>query len=645
MYQLTPPERNERSVPLTSEQRRRLQDKFLKDYGNTIPNLLQEWRKESASLGNAPTEAEVKRILENTASTCEYWLIDGLCRLLLNRPYRDYSHQNVPRELKQAIVEKLKQFKQGRGIAWGKFNKVWVEKLNDLFPPSSETIRKFLNPDYETCEHWVINGLSQIFLDCLYEDWMQQFLYPTDINNYPSLEKATERKMPPSEDLKLPVELPLTTWEEEAPELSNFYGREEELATLTQWIVCDRARLVVLLGLGGMGKTYLSIRCAQAIQNYFDQVKWISLRHAPPLLELLGNVIQSLFPQFSIDVPESSIEGINRLIDCLRSQRCLLILDEWEPLLASGELAGQYRDGYEDYGELIRQISRETHQSCLLVTSREPSHSMPYLAQEHLTTHLFAVQGLDPVSARHILEDNQLKNPEDWPRLIDLYRANPLALMTICPIIKDYFTGKVSSFIQKNTVVVDDALQEVLQQHWKTVSEGEQQIMYGLAIARKPIALSALKSQILSAFSESEFIQLIKSLSRRSLLEISTVKGEAHFTLQPAVMKYITKDLITLLYEEITTGIRTENLEIFDRLRTHHLVLPERLNPEIQSLQIRLILTPIKEKLVMKLKSDRRLGVYLTQMLAMLEEKSALEVGYAADNLRNLLNLLPKSEG
>jgi hypothetical protein len=640
MYQPTTPERNHRPVPLSSEQRRRLQDKFLTDYDNKINDILQDWRADFGSLGEVPTETEVKRILSESASTCEYWLIDGLCRLLLNRPYRDYSHQNVPRELKQAIAEKLEQFKQGRGIAWGKFYKVWVDKLNDLSPPSSETIRKFLNPDRETCEHWVVNGLSQIFLDCCYEEWIQQL---TDIND-PGVEKATEQKIPQLGDWKLTGALPLTSWEYEAPELSNFYGREAELATLTQWIVCDRARLVVLLGLGGMGKTYLSIRCAQKIQNDFDQVKWISLRHAPPLLELLGNVIPSLSPQFSIDVPETSKDAINRLMDCLRSQRYLLIFDEWEPLLASGKLAGQYRDGYEDYGELIRQISQEPHQSCLLVTSREPSQSMPYLQQEHLTTHLFTVQGLDPVAACHILQDNQLKNPDYWHKLIEIYRANPLALMTISPIIKDYFTGKVSSFIQKNTVVVDDALQEVLKQHWETVSEGEQQIMYGLAIARKPIALSALKQQILSAFSESELIQIIKSLSRRSLLEISTVEDEAHFTLQPAVMKYITKDLITLLCEEITTGIRTQNPEIFDRLRTHQLVIPDSLNPEINSLQVRLILTPIKEKLVMKLRSDRRLGVYLTQMLALLEGKSALEVGYAADNLQNLLNLLPKSE-
>ncbi|MBO0349646.1 hypothetical protein J0895_11090 [Phormidium pseudopriestleyi FRX01] len=643
MYQLTPPERNHRPVPLSSEQRRRLQDKFLKDYDNKISDILQEWRRELASFGDAPTEAELKRILSDSASTCEYWLIDGLCRILLNRPYRDYSHQNVPRELKQEIAEKLEQFKQGRGIAWGKFYKVWVDKLNDLYPPSSETVRKFLNPDRETCEHWVVNGLSQIFLDCYYEEWIQQFLSPPDIN-YPGLEKATEQKMPQLGHWKLTVKLPLKSWEDEAPGLSNFYGREEELATLTQWIVSDRARLVVLLGLGGIGKTYLSIRCAQEIQNNFDQVKWISLRHAPPLLELLGNLIQCLSPQFSVNLPETSAERMNRLMDCLRSQRFLLIFDEWEILLATGELAGKYREGYEDYGHLIRKFAQETHPSCLLLTSREPSEPMPYLEQQNLRTHLCCIQGLKPEAARNILQDNQLKDPGDWHKLIELYRGNPLALMTIAPIITDYFNSRVSSFIQKNTMVVDDGLEEVLRQHWETVSEGEKEIMYGLAIAREPISLSTLKQQILYPISESEFIQLVKSLSRRSLLEISTPEDEAHFTLQPAVMKYITKDLIEEVCREILEVIRSHNLDPVERFRTHQIARNCPRDAGSYSRQIRLILTPIKEKLVMKLRSDRRLAVYLTQILTMLDGKSALEIGYAADNLKNLLNLLPKSE-
>lgn len=40
----------------------------------------------------------------------------------------------------------------------------------------------------------------------------------------------------------------------EAPDVSVFYDRSEELTTLEQWIVQDNCRLVVLLGMGGIGK-------------------------------------------------------------------------------------------------------------------------------------------------------------------------------------------------------------------------------------------------------------------------------------------------------------------------------------------------------------------------------------------------------
>ncbi|MEO0854702.1 MAG: hypothetical protein AAFY15_14535, partial [Cyanobacteria bacterium J06648_11] len=39
----------------------------------------------------------------------------------------------------------------------------------------------------------------------------------------------------------------------EAPDVSLFYGRAEELDTLTHWISTERNRLVALLGMGGIG--------------------------------------------------------------------------------------------------------------------------------------------------------------------------------------------------------------------------------------------------------------------------------------------------------------------------------------------------------------------------------------------------------
>ncbi|HEY9649257.1 MAG TPA: NB-ARC domain-containing protein, partial [Coleofasciculaceae cyanobacterium] len=77
----------------------------------------------------------------------------------------------------------------------------------------------------------------------------------------------------------------------EAPEVSVFYGRRDELQTLEQWIVTERCKLVALLGMGGMGKTTLAAKLAEQLSGEFDYLIWRSLRNAPPVEEILTDAI------------------------------------------------------------------------------------------------------------------------------------------------------------------------------------------------------------------------------------------------------------------------------------------------------------------------------------------------------------------
>ncbi len=142
----------------------------------------------------------------------------------------------------------------------------------------------------------------------------------------------------------------------EAINVSMFYGRDPEITTLTTWIQQDNCRLIALLSMGGIGKTALSVKIAQQLlqtNRHFEFIVWRTLRNTPPLESLLIDIIQVLSCQQEnlVSVPIPTL--LNRLLYYLRSYRCLLVLDNGETILQSGEFAGVYRQDYEACGELL----------------------------------------------------------------------------------------------------------------------------------------------------------------------------------------------------------------------------------------------------------------------------------------------------
>ena len=95
--------------------------------------------------------------------------------------------------------------------------------------------------------------------------------------------------------------------------------------------------MVVLLGMGGIGKTALAAKLAQLLQNQFEYVIWRSLRNAPPLEEILAQLIQFLSNQQQINLPNNLDGRILRLLNYLRSSRCPLVLDNAESILQAGD--------------------------------------------------------------------------------------------------------------------------------------------------------------------------------------------------------------------------------------------------------------------------------------------------------------------
>ncbi len=161
-----------------------------------------------------------------------------------------------------------------------------------------------------------------------------------------------------------------------APDAEPFYGRIKELETLEQWMLQDCCRLIAIVGMGGIGKTALSVKVVEQVNSQFECFIWRSLRDAPPLADLLADLIRFVSQQPEMDLPESERDRLSQLMELLRQRRCLLVLDGFEAVLQEGDPTGDSQVGYEGYGELLKRIADERHQSCLLLNSREKPQAL-----------------------------------------------------------------------------------------------------------------------------------------------------------------------------------------------------------------------------------------------------------------------------
>ncbi|MCL1473466.1 helix-turn-helix transcriptional regulator [Argonema antarcticum] len=329
----------------------------------------------------------------------------------------------------------------------------------------------------------------------------------------------------------------------EAPDVSVFYGRTKELAILEEWIIKDNCRLVALLGMPGIGKSFLAHKLAQQIQDEFKIVIWRSLRNAPPLLELLADFLKTLPHSSELDLPKTADEGISRLIGYLRQHRCLLVLDGVETILRNGDRFGRYSKGYEGYGIFLRRIGEEQHQSCLLVSTQEKPGEIIRLESANRLVRSLQLEGLNSEAAKEILQSKNLTGEECWDDLIKLYRGNPLALKLAIVMIEDIFNKDVAKFIKLGTTVLSPDYRELLDDLFKRLSDLEKEVVKSLANQNKPTSFEELRSNMTATLSASELIEALASLGGRSLIEKFPNKdtSEIVFTLQPVVKKYVQK--------------------------------------------------------------------------------------------------------
>jgi transcriptional regulator with XRE-family HTH domain len=411
-----------------------------------------------------------------------------------------------------------------------------------------------------------------------------------------------------------------------ALDVSHFAGREVEVAELTQWIFQERCRLVALLGMGGIGKSMLASFLGSRLSLEFEALLWRSVRDAPPCEELVADCITFFSETPPAELPASLEQRITQLVARLQASRCLLVLDNLESILASGDREGGYLPGYEGYGRLIARLAETAHQSCVLLTSREKPKEIEPLEGTRSPVRSLRLVGLDEQAAHELLADKELYGtPAAWGRLVAGYAGNPLALKIVAQAISDLFDADLDRFLKEGELIFN-GIRPVLRQQVGRLTALEHILLTWLAVLREwtelPTLLQVLHPRVLRA----QLLEALEALSRRSLLE----RGQqASFGLQSVVMEFLTDKLGERLAEEIVLG---------DPKLLRQVALEQaQAKDYIRQTQVRLLVHPLNARLRAALGADSQVEQHLLRLLSQFRAEDAATQGYGPANVISLL--------
>lgn len=175
-----------------------------------------------------------------------------------------------------------------------------------------------------------------------------------------------EREFPPLRSLEaFPGNLPLQT--------TSFVGRDAELAAVVAAL--DSNRLVTLTGVGGVGKTRLSLQVAAELLPRFAHGAWFCELAAATDVDALTQVVASTLGV----VPIAGVTLEHSIVEFLRAKSQLLVFDNCEHLL-------------DEVSRLADAILRGCPEVCILASSRE---GMGLPGEQILAVRSLAMPGAD----------------------------------------------------------------------------------------------------------------------------------------------------------------------------------------------------------------------------------------------------------
>ena len=314
------------------------------------------------------------------------------------------------------------------------------------------------------------------------------------------VDRTPENRIPGNKTDEAQIPNPLSfRIPEKLPPVRNFAGRIEELETIKNQLLDPDTRTITItsvcvVGLAGIGKTTLTSQLVHQLQSettHFAAVAWESLRSATGIAPGFDWIVDSLLFTLSggaissaTTVQDDYLQKTARLIYLLKKQPCLIVLDNVETILQTGQAdrAGYFAASSPEYAWLLKQLAETEHESKVIFTCRESLAELP-----HRATKTISLGGLELDAAVAILQSFELSaTASELTALAESYQGHPKALEMIGALIRDdsEFQGKVEKFLRDRSWLLIRDIENLIDEALIRFSEPEKTCLLRISVCQ-----------------------------------------------------------------------------------------------------------------------------------------------------------------
>ena len=316
--------------------------------------------------------------------------------------------------------------------------------------------------------------------------------------------------------------------------LTSFIGREKEIKAIIDLV--SKNRLVMLTGVGGIGKTNLSLQVGQHLITTFPDGVWlVELAPVADLRLVPDTIAAALGLHESTDRPIQDL-----LLDYLREKHCLLILDNCEHLIHA-------------VAQCVQMVLQRCPEVKILASSREalavpgerpfhvPSLTAPSIGQPSI---LEAWQEFDAL--RLFVERTQLVLPDfqvtsdNVDALVRICRhldGIPLALELAAARMKVLTTAQIATRLDDRFRLLTSGSRTALPRHqtlralidwsWDLLTQSEQLLLQRLSVFAGGMQLESIEAICAEDGLESyELLNVLNELVNKSLVIAQRQQGQ-----------------------------------------------------------------------------------------------------------------------